>query len=307
MTLDAASDPTADRAAVGGSRRGAGDSNVGLNETPPGAPLVEGFGPFEGRAWLNTAHQGPLPAVAVEAGRHALAAKQAPHRIPDDAFTQVPAQRTVLASLLAVDADDVIPGDGASFGLHLLARGYPWQPGDEVLALEGDYPATVLPWLALADRGVRTRLLPNPATGLTVADLAGALRPRTRLVALTWVDSFTGRALDIPGLAALCRQAGVLLAVNATHAIGARPVDLASTEVDAVTCAGYKWLCGPYGTGFSWLHPRLREQLREPPAYWLAHQAGRPLDRMRTYQLRGDLGARSWDRFCPADFLDHLP
>jgi cysteine desulfurase/selenocysteine lyase len=215
--------------------------------------------------------------------------------------------RAVLAALVGVQADDVIVGDSASHGLHLLARGLRWRDGDEVLAVQGDYPATVLPWLALADRGVHTRLLPAPDGDVTPDALAAVLGPRTLLVALTWVSSFTGRALNIPALAAVCHAAGVLLAVNASHAIGARPVDLIASGADAVTSTGYKWLCGPYGTGFSWLRPQLREQLREPPAYWFAHHAGRPLDQMRSYELRTDLGARAWDRFCPADFLDHLP
>lgn len=66
------------------------------------------------------------------------------------------------------------------------------------------------------------------------------------------------------------RQAGVLLVVNASQAAGARPIDVATTPVDALICCGYKWLCGPYGTGFTWLHPDLLARLRPQQAYWLA-------------------------------------
>lgn len=127
------------------------------------------------------------------------------------------------------------------------------------------------------------------------------------MVALTWVDSFTGRALDLHSLGSVCRQAGVLLVVNASQALGTRSLDVASTPVDAVVSCGYKWLCGPYGTGFTWLHPQLREQLEPQQAYWLAMQAGRGLDQMRQTELRHDLGVRAFDRFCPADFGDSLP
>jgi hypothetical protein len=48
------------------------------------------FGDFEGRAWLNCAHQGPLPLAAVAAAEQALADKAAPHRIGDGSFTEVP-------------------------------------------------------------------------------------------------------------------------------------------------------------------------------------------------------------------------
>jgi cysteine desulfurase/selenocysteine lyase len=48
------------------------------------------FGPFGGRVWLNTAHQGPLPGRAADSLLAALADKQAPHRIRDESFLEVP-------------------------------------------------------------------------------------------------------------------------------------------------------------------------------------------------------------------------
>lgn len=266
------------------------------------------FGPFDGRVWMNTAHQGPLSAPAVRAAGEAAELKASPHRLAEEAFTEVPERlRRRWAELVGADGDDVVLGDSTSHGLHLVANGLRWRPGDEVLILTGDYPATVLPWQRLGGRGVRSRALHPAGELLTPEELAGAVTDRTRVVALTWVDSFTGRTLDLHALGAVCRQAGVLLVVNASQALGARPLDVASTPVDAVVSCGYKWLCGPYGTGFTWLRPQLREQLEPQQAYWLAMQAGRGLDRMRETELRHDLGVHAFDRFCPADFGDSLP
>ena len=50
-------------------------------------------------------------------------------------------------------ADQVILGNSTSYGLHLLVQGIPWREGDEVLLVDGDFPATVVPWLPLAERG----------------------------------------------------------------------------------------------------------------------------------------------------------
>jgi selenocysteine lyase/cysteine desulfurase len=99
----------------------------------------------------------------------------------------------------------------------------------------------------------------------------------------------------------------VLLVVNASQALGARPIDVSRTPVDAVISCGYKWLCGPYGTGFAWLHPALLDRLRPQQAYWLAMQAGRALDQMRSTSVRDDIGVRAFDVFCPASFATTLP
>jgi cysteine desulfurase / selenocysteine lyase len=266
------------------------------------------FGPFDGRIWLNTAHQGPLPRSAVEMAGRAAALKAAPHRIGDDDFRDVPERlRTLLARLVGSPPDQIVLGNSTSYGLHLVANGLPWQDGDEVLVIEGDYPATILPWQRLAGLGVRVRPLRPAGEQLTAAEVTAAIGPRTRPLAVTWVDSFTGRALDLHALGAACRQAGVLFVVNASQALGARPVDVSATPVDAVVACGYKWLCGPYGTGFAWLHPRLLDQLRPQQAYWLAMQAGQGLDQMRGTRVRDDLGVRAFDVFCPASFATTLP
>jgi selenocysteine lyase/cysteine desulfurase len=266
------------------------------------------FGPFDGRLWFNTAHQGPLPRSAVEAAHHATALKAAPHRIADDDFSKIPERlRALLASLVGGQPEQIVLGNSTSHGLHLIANGLDWAAGDEVLTIEGDYPATVLPWQRLVDDGVRVRAV-HPADGLLSADeLAAAIGPRTRVLAVTWVDSFTGRTLDLQALGHVCRRAGVLLVVNASQALGARPIDVVQTPVDGLVSCGYKWLCGPYGSGFTWLHPDLLGRLRPQQAYWLAMQAGRGLDQMRQTTVRDDLGARAFDVFCPAAFTTTMP
>jgi len=124
------------------------------------------FGPFDGRSWFNTAHQGPLPHAAVDATARAAALKAAPHRIGDEDFHDVPERlRVLLAQLVGGRPAEIVLGNSTSHGLHLIANGLDWALGDEVLTIEGDYPATVLPWQRLAGAGVRVRAL-NPAGDL---------------------------------------------------------------------------------------------------------------------------------------------
>jgi selenocysteine lyase/cysteine desulfurase len=272
------------------------------------ATYAADFGPFDGRVWLNAAHQGPLPRVAAEAARRAIADKVAPRRLDDEAFLEVPHRlRVLLARLIDADADDIILGNSASYGLDLLARGLRWAPGDEILFVDGDFPATVFPWRVLERDGVVLRFLSASTGDAPEADeLAAALSPRTRIVCTSWVNSFTGHAIDADAIGRVCRAAGVLFVLNASQALGARALDVSATVVDAVTCCGYKWLLGPYGTGFCWVAPALREQLVPPHAYWLPNVWGGPSG-MRHYEPRAGLGARAYDVFCPASFLNVAP
>jgi cysteine desulfurase/selenocysteine lyase len=270
--------------------------------------LTGDFGPFDGRAWLNCAHQGPLPRVAVRAAERALADKAAPHRLGDELFTEVPSRlKAALGRLVGVPADQVILGNSTSYGLQLLVQGLPWRAGDEVLLVDGDFPATVVPWLPLAERGVRVRLLRPEGGALGADQVAAEIGPATRLLCTSWVFSFTGRALDLDALGRVCRGRGVWLVVNGSQGVGAAPIDLAAAPVDALVCGGFKWLCGPYGTGFCWLRPELLDSLAHPPAYWLAHQDQGDLEQEPGYGLRDDLGAAAYDVPGTANFLTFMP
>jgi len=119
---------------------------------------AEHFGPFGGRVWLNTAHQGPLPQVALEAARAALEQKARPHLLRDEDFFEVPRKlREALGKLMGAAPEEIILGNSTTYGLDLLANGMQWQRGDEILVVDGDFPANVFPWLILRNQGVTVR------------------------------------------------------------------------------------------------------------------------------------------------------
>jgi cysteine desulfurase / selenocysteine lyase len=267
------------------------------------------FGPFDGRVWLNAAHQGPLPRVAVEAARRALQRKVQPHLIRDEEFHLVPARlRSVLARLVNARESDIVLGNSASFGLQLIANGLGWKPGDEVLVPADDFPASILPWTVLEHTGVVVRRIPTDDGALTAGALASRLNERTRVVCVSWVNSFSGRVNDLRSLGSLCRNEGVLFVVNATQGLGSLTLDMGALPVDGVSSCGFKWLCGPYGTGFCWLHPDLQAQLESRQAYWLtlAGERWNEMDRRDDSSL-GDLGAARFDVFGTANFLNFEP
>jgi selenocysteine lyase/cysteine desulfurase len=273
------------------------------------ADFAADFGPFDGKVWLNCAHQGPLPRVAAEEAREAIAWKVCPFALTAERFESVPARlRQALGRLLGVPVEEIILGNSASYGMHLLANSGPWQQGDEVLLVQNDFPSVLLPWLALQRRGVQIRFV-RPARHLPDPDeLRAALSLRTRVFATTWVHSFSGVACDLAALGAVCRANGTRLVVNASQALGARPFD-PSPPVDAVVGVGFKWLCGPYGTGFAWVRTELLRTLAPTQAYWLAQMTADDLgkDEGDVYPPAGPPTARTFDVFGTANFLNFKP
>jgi len=274
------------------------------------APVVEpsDFASFEGHIWLNCAHQGPLPSCAARAASEAIAWKERPWELTSERFRDVPERlRGALARLIGADANDIVLANSASYGLHLIGAGLRWRARDEVLVMETDFPSDILPWLRLEKHGVTVRRERPRGHVFEPDEIAKCLSPQTRLLCLTWVHSFSGWAIDIDAIGRLCRSRNVTFVVNASQAIGAAAFDVAAAGVDAVVSVGFKWLCGPYGTGFCWLDPRLRQQLDPPKAYWLSMFTADDLSGSIDVRLRHDSSASALDIFGTANFLNFVP
>lgn len=272
--------------------------------------LTSGFGDFAGRVWLNTAHQGAMPLTAAEAAREAISWKVNPPELTVERFQDVPQRlRTALGTLVNAPPDEIVLANSASYGLHLIANAFPWTAGDEILVMAGDFPSDILPWLTLEQRfDVKVQRIHPRHHVITADELAAAITPRTRLFCTPWVHSFSGCVADLDALGDVCRQHGVYLVANASQALGARPIDVATAPVDAVISAGFKWLCGPYGTGFAWIRPALRDRLTRIKAYWLAQLTQTDLARdtldvaLSERRSTGDL-----DIFGTANFNNYVP
>lgn len=261
----------------------------------------EYFGPFDGHAWLNCAHQGPLPKVAVDAAKSALDDKIAPYRLQDHAFGATPQRlKAALGLVIHAPPDEIILGNSTAYGLNLLVQGLPLEQGDEVLLVEGDFPSTIVTWLPLRKRGINVRLLRPARWPPSAEEIENGMSSRTRVFCSSWVFSFFGSAIDLESIGTMCRDRGVLFVVNGSQAIGARQIDVSRLPLDALVSCGFKWQCGPYGTGFAWIRPDVLEQFRYEQAYWLAHGGARST----TYELREDIGPSKFDVFGTANFLN---
>lgn len=266
---------------------------------------------LEGQAvWLNSAHQGRLPRRAARALDEAVGWKLHPEMLASSApFSEVPKRvRRVLARLLGAEEEDVVLSNSASYGLHLIAQGLNLGTGDEVLVPANDFPSDVLPWLLLRDRGVRVHMIEPADEVLTAEEVDAELTDRTKVVCLTWVHSFSGRVADLDRIGRVCRSRGAWFVVNGSQAVGVRPIAVESLPIDALVSAGFKWLCGPYGTGVCWLRPELRDAMRPTKLYWLSALSVEDLA-APSLDLGSITPARTGglDIFGTANFFNHVP
>jgi cysteine desulfurase/selenocysteine lyase len=260
--------------------------------------------------WLNTAHQGRLPKRAARALSDAVEWKLHPEALASpERFTAVPQRlRHLLARVVGARDDDVVLANSASYGLHLVANGLDLRRGDEIIVAANDFPSDILPWVRLEHRGVKVRMIEPHDEVLTADEVAAACTRHTRAVCLTWVHSFSGRILNLDAVGTVCRDHDAWFIVNGSQAVGAIPIDVHSTPIDALVSAGFKWLCGPYGTGLCWLRPELFDTLRPTKLYWLSALTSADLA-ASSLDLRSITPRRAGrhDVFGTANFFNYVP
>jgi selenocysteine lyase/cysteine desulfurase len=181
------------------------------------------------------------------------------------------AAREAAAALLGCTPDEVALVGNTSIGLHLVADGLDWSPGDEVVVFERDFPANVQPWRRLTELGVGLRWVPMRAGGYDLDDVAALIGPATRLVAVSHVNFLTGFRIDLDALCALAARHSALVCVDAVQSAGVVPLSMARTPVDFLVAGGHKWLGGPPGTGVFFCRAARLDLLRRAPLGWFGY------------------------------------
>ncbi len=176
--------------------------------------------------------------------------------------------RQLAGRLIGADPQDIAFLKNTSEGIGIVAEGFPWRPGDNIVTAAEEYPANLYPWMNLADRGVEVRRVPSRGSRLEIDDLRAALDGRTRVVSLSAVEYSSGFRNDLTTIGNLCRERGIFFFVDAIQALGVLPLDVRNLPIDGLAADGHKWLLGPEGAALFYLRRDLVDQLHPVGVGW---------------------------------------
>ncbi len=252
---------------------------------------------FEDVAYLDLARQAPIPRVSIRAAQEAIEWKKYPHRITDSVFFDLPNRiRASVAKLIGARPEEIALTTGASAGLAAVANGFDWKPDDEILIATGEFPAQFTTWKPLEAQGrLKVKVIRPRERFITADDFIAAMGAHTRLVSASLVRFDDGSLLDAAQVAKACHGRGALLLLDASQCVGAMKMDVAELGADFIASCGYKWLLGPYGTGFFWARSEHIERMRVQPFYWMALEGANNFSSLSFEDLRPAQGARRWD------------
>jgi selenocysteine lyase/cysteine desulfurase len=177
--------------------------------------------------------------------------------------------RVAAAKLVNGQPSDIALVKNTSEGIATLAMGLDWKPGDRVVGFQQEFPANLYPWKRLAAKGV-------DVTWLSMTDSLERIDEAcrgARLLAISFVQFLSGYRAPIQAIGEICHRHQCIYFVDAIQGLGAFPLDVQASHIDALAADGHKWLMGPEGCGILYINQALRERV-EPVEFGWTNVAG---------------------------------
>ncbi len=154
----------------------------------------------------------------------------------------------------------------------LIANGYPFRRGDEIISYIHEFPSNHYPWRLQEKRGVKLILLGDhdplgsfasvtSPRGWSMEELEAKVSPKTRIIALSHVQFTSGYTADLKELGAFCKERDIDLVIDGAQSVGCLPLYPEEYNVAAVAVSAWKWLMGPFGAGLLYTSPDFREKI----------------------------------------------
>ncbi|TXH30894.1 MAG: aminotransferase class V-fold PLP-dependent enzyme [Cyclobacteriaceae bacterium] len=209
--------------------------------------------------YLNCAYMSPLLKTVEKQGIAGILKKRNPVNVsPQDFFTDSERLRKEFAKLIQAEASRIVIIPSVSYGMANVMNNLNVSASDNIVVAAEQFPSNYYPWQRLqADTGVQIKIISAPQTQTNRGKqwnerLLEAIDNNTRLVALGHVHWADGTRFNLKAIRARTREVGARLVIDGTQSVGALPFSVKEIQPDALICAGYKWLMGPYSIGLAY-------------------------------------------------------
>ncbi|WP_299050592.1 aminotransferase class V-fold PLP-dependent enzyme [uncultured Polaribacter sp.] len=210
--------------------------------------------------YLNIASQSPSFIAVEQAGISGVLEKSHPYKITTESyFEPVKALKKLFATLIEVnDYNRIANIPSASYGMATVANNVVLQKDDEILLVESQFPSNYYIWEKLAQKFEAKlkiiempKITENRGKNWNTA-IVNAISEKTALVAIGNIHWANGTLFDLKNIRKKTKEHHALLIIDGSQSIGAFPFSVKEIQPDALICAGYKWLFGPYGSGYAY-------------------------------------------------------
>lgn len=209
--------------------------------------------------YLNCAYMSPLLTAVEEAGIAGIRRKRNPSAIKsEDFFTESEEARIQFGKMVNCKPGQVAIIPAASYGLKAAINNIPVNNGKHAITVSDEFPSvfyTISNWCSEHKKELKVVQAPGISVSrgkLWSERILESITNDTSVVVISSIHWTDGTKFDLQKIGERCKEAKALFIVDGTQSVGALPIDVTEYKIDALICAGYKWLLGPYSLGLAY-------------------------------------------------------
>ena len=178
-----------------------------------------------------------------------------------------------LASFVGTEADNLAYVDNATYAMNVVVNSVSLSADDEILMTDQAYGAVRRMWEKKAvETGIKLVDVSLPEKIISKEEIVelilSAVTKKTKLVVFSHIVSKSALIMPAREICVALRERNVLSCIDGPHAPLQLDLKLNHLGCDFYTASLHKWLCGPLGTGFLFVHPNQRETVNAPVTGW---------------------------------------
>jgi selenocysteine lyase/cysteine desulfurase len=253
--------------------------------------------------YLNGAYFSPLLKTVEEAGIEGVRQKREPwHLQPKHFFENTNTLRSLFCRLInADDSNQVAILPATSYGISTVANNLPAKAdGKKIIVIGEQYPSNIYPWRRYCGHsgcGIETIRAPEKFDGRGKKwneRILDAIDTNTLMLAMANIHWTDGTLFDLESIGQRARDVGAYFVIDGTQSVGALPFDVQQLQPDALICAGYKWLMGPYSIALGYFSERFNDGIPLEEG-WIERQGSDDFAGLVNYTDEYQAGAVRYD------------
>lgn len=147
------------------------------------------------------------------------------------------------------NSKNVVFTPSVTYSLNFFIKGF-LKPGDHVLVTSVEHNAVMRPLVQMEKLGVEFDVVPCDEEGaITADDFRAYIKENTKAIITTHASNVCGTIIPIEEIGALCKEKGLVYAVDTAQTAGILNIDMQKANIDFLAFTGHKGLLGPQGIG----------------------------------------------------------
>lgn len=223
----------------------------------------------EGKIYFNHASNGPINNRVKNRLHEYLEERN--HKMIlnfDKSLVASQSAKEKLGEMINAETKNIAWSENVSNGVSNFVQGLSWEKGDRIILNDLEFPSNVYPYMNLKNYGVELDFVKTESGKVLVEDYEKLITPKTKLIAISYVQFLSCYRADIKKLGEICKSNNIIFVVDAIQGVGAVNLDVKKSNIDFMIGGSHKWFGGLQGASFFYISDELIAKVNQKNVGW---------------------------------------